>query len=98
MFLADNSGRIARVNEGYQHSLPRLSVASIDDFLGQRVEGNPPQPQPPGRLFGADAKGLLPGISTPVGRAGEIHATRNHYRNTYDTPQTASYSRPMPHA
>jgi transcriptional regulator with PAS, ATPase and Fis domain len=45
MFLVDNSGRIAWVNEGYQRFLPRLGVASIDDFLGRRVEDVIPNTQ-----------------------------------------------------
>ncbi|MCT9809697.1 sigma 54-interacting transcriptional regulator [Acidovorax sp. Be4] len=38
MFLADRSGRIVWVNEGYRRFLPALGVASVDDFLGHMVE------------------------------------------------------------
>ncbi|WP_027015365.1 sigma-54 interaction domain-containing protein [Comamonas composti] len=38
MFLADKSGRIVWVNEGYQRFLPDLGVASLEDFLGHTVE------------------------------------------------------------
>lgn len=38
MFLADRTGRIVWVNEGYERLLPRLGVASVDDFLGHMVE------------------------------------------------------------
>ncbi len=38
MFLADRSGRVVWVNEGYRRFLPALGVASVDDFLGHMVE------------------------------------------------------------
>lgn len=38
MFLADRTGRIVWVNEGYERFLPRLGVTSVDDFLGHMVE------------------------------------------------------------
>ncbi len=38
MFLADRSGRVVWVNEGYRRFLPALGVASVNDFLGHMVE------------------------------------------------------------
>lgn len=38
MFLVDKTGRIVWVNEGYKSFLPRLGVASVDDFVGHMVE------------------------------------------------------------
>ena len=38
MFLVDRSGRIVWVNEGYKRFLPALGFASVDEFVGRRVE------------------------------------------------------------
>ncbi len=45
MFLADKTGRIVWLNEGYELLLPRLGVASVHDFLGHMVEDVIPNTQ-----------------------------------------------------
>jgi len=45
MFLADRSGRIVWVNEGYRRFLPALGFSSIDQFLGHMVEDVIPNTQ-----------------------------------------------------
>ena len=38
MFLADKTGRIVWVNEGYKRYLPRFGITRVEDFVGRMVD------------------------------------------------------------